>query len=127
MADPLVLGIVVLFSAAMSPLAVFGVLYGLPHSGAGVASGNATTNETLVQTIQNAPALVNLYDIKGDNPEQVLANAYNQSAYEEISRCASSSADNSFCETTMSMLIHSCQDNATWVSACDDPRVAAYH
>jgi hypothetical protein len=62
------------------------------------------------------------------NPEQLLAARYEQSAYEEISRCLDNGDDSlpPLCDDTMWLLIESCKDPISRVSACDDPRLLAY-
>ncbi len=102
---------------------------GVSNSVGKLQTASATSsapNATDQQIIDYNPGLVDMFPIKGDNPEQILANAYNQSAYSEIARCTSAAGDGPLCATTMSMLIHSCSDNATRVSACNDPRLSNY-
>src|SRR5690348_13327806 len=114
MVDPLVLGMVILFSVALSPLLIYGVASGVPGQLLRPSQSAAVTAAVDL----NSTTAIKPIEIKGNNPEEVLANAYNQSAYTEIEQCTSDSADASLCQTTMTMLIHSCKDNATWVSAC---------
>jgi hypothetical protein len=62
------------------------------------------------------------------NPEQLLAVRYEQSAFEEISRCLDNGDDSlpPLCEDTLGLLIESCKDPVSRVSACDDPRLVVY-
>jgi hypothetical protein len=62
------------------------------------------------------------------NPEQLLAVRYEQSAFEEIARCLDNGDDSlpPLCEDTLGLLIESCKDPVSRVSACDDPRLLMY-
>jgi hypothetical protein len=62
------------------------------------------------------------------NPEQRLAVRYEQSAFEEISRCLDNGDDSlpPLCDDTLELLIESCRDPVSRIGACDDPRLLKY-
>ena len=62
------------------------------------------------------------------NPEQVLAERYEQSARDEISRCLddSDSVMPPMCDYTLDLLLDSCRDPVSYVRACDDQRLLEY-
>ncbi|HKU49143.1 MAG TPA: hypothetical protein VJP79_04275 [Nitrososphaera sp.] len=63
------------------------------------------------------------------NPEEVLTKRYEQSASDEIIRCLGNDGDDilpPLCDHTLDLLVQSCKDPISYVSACDDKRLLEY-
>ena len=91
------------------------------------------SDSSLKSLVQASPAQLTLspkyQSVKSgasQNPEMVLAQAYNDQALSEISRCAPSGFNGTMCEDTIALLVKSCANSDTRVSACDDPRLLLF-
>ena len=114
-----------------SPVVIYLVLTGLPSAIAVDQTFNQPHPEALekmsdIGSPQGMPDYMDGVDFKGNDPEQALQIAYENSARSEADRCLGQSSNKDLCEDVMTLLIDSCADSSMHVAACDDPRLAKY-
>jgi hypothetical protein len=114
---------------------VFGItIISIEYQGSGDIKQGASVKPPSTDRVDSSSGSVHLpgYGMESYdnlNPEEVLTKRYEQSASDEIIRCLGNDGDDilpPLCDHTLELLVQSCKDPISYVSACDDERLLEY-